>query len=286
VVDYGRFTDQWSGLFRRPGTRIPALVAQSLTGIPTRVDYGSAGRYVFGSEFLRSRAAALPFDLPDTAVERAGINPAFFTAHVERPWSWRVLYVGRLHPDKGIHNAVAAMQRLPPQSTLTFAGSWDPRDEQALAENVVRLGLADRVKLLGQLPQGRIAELYREHDVLLFPVLWDEPWGLVPLEAMAAGCPVIATGRGGSGEYLQDESNCVLAPTGSPGALADAVRRLAGDPELRARVRRGGEETARLYTQPRYHARLEHHLAAAARQATVSGAAERVRAPIDADALV
>ncbi|MFZ0042354.1 MAG: glycosyltransferase family 4 protein, partial [Solirubrobacteraceae bacterium] len=135
---------------------------------------------------------------------------------------------------------------------------------RALEERVSSLGLADRVKMLGQSPQEEIASLYREHDVLLFPVLWDEPWGLVPLEAMASGCPVIATGRGGSAEYLHDGENCVLAPTGSPEALAAAVRELAGAPELRARIRAGGRDTARLYTQPRYNARLEDHLKAVA----------------------
>jgi glycosyltransferase involved in cell wall biosynthesis len=65
---------------------------------------------------------------------------------------------------------------------------------------------------------------------------------------MGIGRPVIATGRGGSGEYLRDGSNCLTVPAEDPGAIAWAVRRLAGDPGLRGRLRDGGLETARGHT--------------------------------------
>jgi phosphatidylinositol alpha-1,6-mannosyltransferase len=82
-------------------------------------------------------------------------------------------------------------------------------------------------------------------DALLFPVRWAEPWGLVPLEAMAAGTPVVASGRGGSGEYLRDgENSLIFDPDGGPGALAAAVKRLAGDAAMRARLVEGGRATA------------------------------------------
>ncbi len=106
-----------------------------------------------------------------------------------------------------------------------------------MKHGVAQLGLGSRIELLGQLPPDEIAELYRTHDALLFPVVWDEPWGLVPLEAMASGCPVIATGRGGSGEYLQDGVNCLLVPDADPKRLAAAVMKLAGSEELRNRIR-------------------------------------------------
>jgi glycosyltransferase involved in cell wall biosynthesis len=67
----------------------------------------------------------------------------------------------------------------------------------------------------------------------------------VPLEAMTVGTPVVASGRGGSGEYLRDGENCLLfdVDSGAPG-LAAAVERLAADEELRARLRAGGFETS------------------------------------------
>lgn len=258
-LDYGRVTDQWQRLFYGR-KRLAAPVARALTGVPTRVEYGSAGRYVFVSEFIRRRALQLPLRLRDTAVAHSGIHPLFLHAGSPPDWRWRLLYVGRLHPDKGIHEAVEALVHLPPEATLTFAGSWDPRDESTLAGRVERLGLGGRVTMLGHRPPEAVAELYRSHDALLFPVRWDEPWGLVPLEAMGSGCPVIATGRGGSGEYLRDGENCLLIPAGDPGAIAAAARRLAESPDLRARLRAGGLETAPRHTEPLFNAAVEGHL--------------------------
>jgi len=93
--------------------------------------------------------------------------------------------------------------------------------------------------------------------------VWEEPWGLVPLEAMARGRPVVATGRGGSREYLRDGENCLLFAAGSAPSLAAALRRLAEDPGLRARLRDGGLATAPRHTEPVFNAAVEAAVAAA-----------------------
>jgi glycosyltransferase involved in cell wall biosynthesis len=278
-LDYGRVTDQWTRMFLwqfRPA----APLIDALTGIPTIVRYGAAGRYVFVSDFLRRAALTLGLNLTDTAVAHSGIAPLFAPRQSPREWGWRLLYIGRMHPDKGIEDAVRCLKLLPEQSTLTFAGSWDPRDELILAELVGELGLEPRVTMLGRLPPEDIAELYRDSDVLLFPVRWDEPWGLVPLEAMASGCPVVATGRGGSGEYLRDGENCVLVAPADPSALAEAVRRLADSRPLRDTVRAGGLQTASRYTEEAFNRSVERHLEeVSGRSSTgLSGAAGENRA--------
>jgi glycogen(starch) synthase len=258
-LDYGRSTDQWTRMFvGRP--RLAAAVAEGAFGIPARVDYAAAGRWVFVSENLRRRALALGFGLAETAVAHSGIDPLFLAPGPERDWRWRLLHAGRLHPDKGIHDAVRALAALPGEATLTFAGTWDPRDESSLDALVAQLGLGDRVTMLGHLPHAALADLYRDHDALLFPARWEEPWGLVPLEAMGCGCPVVATGRGGSSEYLRDGENCLVVPAEAPGALAAAVRRLAAEPALRRRLRAGGLETAPRHTEPIFNAEVERHL--------------------------
>jgi glycosyltransferase involved in cell wall biosynthesis len=66
---------------------------------------------------------------------------------------------------------------------------------------------------------------------------------------MALGRPVVASGRGGSSEYLRDGENCLIASPEDPAALAEAVRRLAGDEALRARLREGGALTAASHTE-------------------------------------
>jgi glycosyltransferase involved in cell wall biosynthesis len=81
---------------------------------------------------------------------------------------------------------------------------------------------------------------------------------------MARGRPVVATGRGGSGEYLRDGENALLFEAGDPAALAAAVRRLAGDPALRRRLREAGLETAPLHTEAVFNDAVLHELTEAA----------------------
>ena len=99
--------------------------------------------------------------------------------------------------------------------------------------------------------------MYAAADAVVFPVIWEEPWGLVPLEAMGIGRPVAATGRGGSAEYLEDGENALLFPAGDAPALAAAVERLAADAGLRARLRERGAETAARHTERRFNEAVE-----------------------------
>ena len=95
----------------------------------------------------------------------------------------------------------------------------------------------------------------------MFPVQWEEPWGLVPLEAMAVGRPVVASrAHGGADEYLRDGENCLRFEASDADALAAAVRRLAGDPGLRARLIAGGRETAAGFTERRFNEAIEREL--------------------------
>ncbi len=119
---------------------------------------------------------------------------------------------------------------------------------------------AERVHFAGQLGRGEIVAAYGRADAVVFPVRWEEPWGLVPLEAMGRGCPVVATGRGGSAEYLRDEHNCLLFDADDAEALAAALSRLASDDALRARLRRGGLETAPRYTDEVFNGAVEAEL--------------------------
>jgi glycosyltransferase involved in cell wall biosynthesis len=90
-----------------------------------------------------------------------------------------------------------------------------------------------------------LAELYADADAVVFPVRWHEPWGLVPIEAMSVGRPVVATGLGGSGEYLRDGENCLIFdPKRGAAQLAERLRALASDEGLRVRLRDGGFATA------------------------------------------
>jgi glycosyltransferase involved in cell wall biosynthesis len=224
-LDYGPRADGW---LRR--------------GLPPRVDFARAARYVFVSETTRARARAAGRRLTDTGVAHSGIDPVFLDPAPPRAWAWRLLCVGRLDPRKGVDTAIEALHHLPGEATLTVLGGGDERERERLQ------ALGGAVTFAGQRSGPALRDAYAEADAVVFPVRWEEPWGLVPLEAMARGRPVVATGRGGSGEYLRDGVNCLLFEAGDAAALAAAVRRLADDAALRERLVAGGLVTAPRHT--------------------------------------
>jgi glycogen synthase len=237
------------------GRDAAAARATARTGVPTRVDWRGVDRWVFVSETTRRRAVAAVGDLGATEVAPSGIDPAFLAPAPVREWGWRLLCVGRLDPRKGVDTAVAALTVLDAGATLVLAGGGDRAYERRLRARISELGVGGRVELLGGVGRARLLALYAAADAFVFPVVWEEPWGLVPLEAMGRGVPVVATGRGGSGEYLRDGDNCLLFTAGDAAALAGALHRLADDPGLRARLRDGGLATASQHTAPRFEAR-------------------------------
>ncbi len=239
---YGPEVDQYLTMAGRLGPL--AAAAQRLTGAPLEFDPGRAARWLFISESARDRAADTGVRLPDAGVLHAGIELDRFRLAAQAPWNWRLLYIGRLDPRKGIETAIRALADLPEQARLVVDGHGDGDYLATLRRLAAELRLDGRVEFRAS-EREAVHGAYAESDVVVFPVNWEEPWGLVPLEAMAVGRPVVATARGGSREYLADGENClVFAPSEDPAALAEAVSRLAADPELRARLRQGGLQTA------------------------------------------
>lgn len=260
-LDYGFRVDRWlSGWRRLPGP-VGALAARA-TGLPTTVDPSVHGRYVFISAYSRDKARREGgWDLPDTAVVHSGIEEARFPVHPAREdFAHRMVYVGRLDPRKGIGTAIAALAHLPDEATLRLVGTGN--DEDLAGFRALAAPYGDRVRFESQVAHDALHGVYASGDVVLFPVSWPEPWGLVPIEAMAVGRPVVATGTGGSAEYLTDAVNCLRVPVDDAAALAASVRRLA-DPALRARLREGGARTARTYTQAAFNAAFAEHLLSA-----------------------
>ena len=261
-LDYGPVVDPWMNIFRRRGA-LTATIAERLARIPARVDFDGAAKYVFVSEHTRRHA--LDFQrLSRTGVAHSGIHEDFLDPAPERPWAWRLLYVGRLDPRKGVDTAVEALALLPADARLHLIGGWDKTEEGRLKSLARERGVEDQVSFAGQCGRADIVVAYGEADAVIFPVRWEEPWGLVPLESMARGRPVVATGRGGSAEYLRDGENCLLFEFDDPTELAAAVERLASDPDLRARLRAGGLETAPRHTEAVLNEAVERELLDAA----------------------
>ena len=242
---YGPKVDAWQGPFYGRPRR--GRLVERLTGIPALGELRSRTNWVFISRHQLERTERAIGSLAGARVAHAGVDEELFRAAPEHPWRWRLLYCGRIDPRKGIDLAVAALPHLPPEATLQIVGDGDPEHRRELERLADSLGVAERVRF-ERVPRDRLPATFADHDALLFPVRWEEPWGLVPLEAMAVGLLVVASGRGGSAEYFEDGENCLLAdPDEGPRALADALLQLAEDGHLRGRLRAGGLRTAARY---------------------------------------
>lgn len=250
---YGLQLDAWARLFNgRPLRRLRRALGTRLRpalGVPTTlVDVGASGSFCFISRATRAGAErSSPWSFPDASVVYSGIDRSLFRpppdSKGERPWRWRLLYVGRYDPRKGIETVLRALPELP-QATLEVRGRGDAGYRAALGALAEELGVGGRVHLGIGVDRQDLPRLYAGADVLVFPSVWDEPFGLVPLEAMACGTPVVATGVGGSGEVLHHGVNCLRFRPGDALELAAAVRALAGDPGLRRRLVAAGLRTA------------------------------------------
>jgi glycosyltransferase involved in cell wall biosynthesis len=151
----------------------------------------------------------------------------------------RLGYLGRLHPKKGLEEALAACQILDEQGhpgwTFTVAGKGEPAYEQQLARRARGLGMADRVKFLGQI-DGPVEKqaFFAQLDMLLVPS-HTENFGIVVAESLAHGVPVVAS-RGTPWSELEREG-CGLWVDNDPESLANAIARLSRQPVREAGAR-------------------------------------------------
>jgi len=246
---YGTTLDPWSRRFNgRRRSRLGAMV-RPLARVPTTLpDLGATGAFCFTSDDNRERAErGSPWRFPRRTVAYLGIDTTIFVPGAGPPrtgWGGRLLYAGRYDRRKGIETAIRALALLGAGTELEVRGTGDEGERDRLARVASAMGVADRVEFAPPLAPAHLAARYRAADAVVFPSDWDEPFGLVPIEAMACGTPVVATGVGGSGEFLVNGVNCVRFAPGDPAALAAAVSRLAGDGALRARLVAGGSRTA------------------------------------------
>ena len=196
----------------------------------------------------KNRVKVVPCGVDTTRFTPEGTTPVPKLAH-------RIVSVGRLVPRKGFADLITVLPALP-DTELVIAGGADRamRDDaeaNRLRELARQLGVADRVRLAGQVPRERMPELLRSADVVAC-VPWYEPFGIVPLEAMACGVPVVASAVGGLQDTVADSVTGLLVPPRDPEALAAAVKSLLDDPERRAAYGRAGRERVeRRYTWSR-----------------------------------
>ncbi|SEG65772.1 Glycosyltransferase involved in cell wall bisynthesis [Thermomonospora echinospora] len=174
----------------------------------------------------------------------------------------RVLSIGRMVPRKGIDTVIAALAAVPGAELVVAGGPALPElDGDAEARRLRALaaeyGVADRVVFTGRVPHEEAPALMRSADVVA-SVPWYEPFGMVPVEAMACGTPVVASAVGGHLDTVIDGVTGLHAPPRDPAALAGRLREVLGDERWRSRLGRTGARRAHaLYSWDRIAATTE-----------------------------
>jgi glycosyltransferase involved in cell wall biosynthesis len=162
-----------------------------------------------------------------------------------------VLFVARLTKEKGVYDLLHAIKLIALDPTLghvkvAIAGSGPEKD--SMASLIGKLGIGDRVRLIGSFTYDEIPKLYHAADAFILPSTavhyWQEQFGMVLIEAMACGLPVIST-RSGSIPEVVGDSGLLIQPN-DPLSIYNEIKRLALDARSRGRRRRGpGRAVAR-----------------------------------------
>jgi phosphatidylinositol alpha-mannosyltransferase len=174
----------------------------------------------------------------------AGAQPLPQLHDRERPL---LLFVGRLEPRKGLEVAIRAFLRLRtvrPGVRLCVVGAG-PTGRRC--QEMVPPSLRPDVLFVGQVAAAELPRYHASADVFLAPAVGGESFGIVLLEAMAAGLPVVGSNLPGYRAILQDGRQGRLVPAGDAAALADAVATLLANPRLRLAMGREGKRTAAAY---------------------------------------
>lgn len=178
--------------------------------------------------------------------EFAGMSPR------ENPDPTTVLFVGRLYPEqKGLIPLLHAFALLPPALGLHLRLVGEDWGGRPIVERLAREhGLGDRITLTGPLPRAALLQEYARADLFVLPSLF-EPYGIVLMEAMAAGLPIVATRVGGVPEVVEEGKNALLVPPGNPIELAKAMELLAREREKRRSFARAGQERVQQFSWTR-----------------------------------
>ena len=263
ATEAGRHSGWLSGTMSRQVHSLESwLVHESDSLITCSVSMGQEITELFGPE------------LPDVKVICNGIDTEGWPFELRRAHAGpaELLYFGRLEYEKGVHDIIAALPRIRrthPGTTLTIAGDGTQYDW--LVEETRKHKVSKAVNFVGRVDHAGLLELLYRVDAAVLPSHY-EPFGIVALEAAAAGAPLVTSNVGGLGEAVINGKTGVSCPPRNVGALASAVRKVLDDPAaaqeraLAARDRLNSEfswrtvadETAEIYLAAKRGERLPH----------------------------
>jgi glycosyltransferase involved in cell wall biosynthesis len=201
-----------------------------------------------GLEALRQADLAVAYSsavdrhLAANGIARRCVLPLFSTMQTKRvaPHAGRrrVVFAGRIVAAKGVDTLIRAAREVEAEFVLCGDG-WQLPAMRRLAQ---RLGVQARIDFRGWLAAEELAQELADASVVVVPSRWPEPFGLVGIEALAAGRPVIASATGGISDWLKDGVCGLSVPPADAPALARALRELLDDPQRQHAMGAAGRE--------------------------------------------
>jgi glycosyltransferase involved in cell wall biosynthesis len=178
-------------------------------------------------------------------VDRVHVKPNFLALSTQLavvpPSEPFVLFVGRLSEEKGIGVAIAAYQADPDLAKLKIVGDGPQR--QALEQQVLALGLGHKIEFLGFQDKPQVLTLMQQAQALIFPSIWYEGFPLTIVEAFGCGLPPIVSRLGSMAEIVQDGENGLHFQPQQPADLAQKIRQINQDQNLRDRLSQQARQT-------------------------------------------
>ncbi len=218
--------------YRNTGRRRRALTSADLA-----ISYSTAvDRHLRANGVLRRRI--VPYFPTMAAVQGTG--------HDDRR---RVVFAGRIVRPKGVEVLIDAAREVDAE----FVVCGDGGQLEPMRKLARELGLDGRVSFTGWLDADELAAQMAQASVVVVPSLWPEPFGLVGIEALAAGRPVVATDTGGIGDWLDDGVAGLKVPAGDAPALARALEELLADPVRQRAMGIAGSKSVAARFSPERH---------------------------------
>lgn len=186
-------------------------------------------KIIVGSEYMKHQAVAsgYPIDRIEVLPYFTGL-PEIFTA--SNNGEKKILYVGRVVREKGLDRLLAAFSLVRIPSRLIVNG--DGMDLWRAKKIAHRLGLDDRTEFSGWIDREKLSQYYQKASIVVVPSVWPEPFGLVGIEAMSYGKPVVAFNVGGIPEWLEDGVTGFLIQPYNVKEMAERIDYLLENPDV------------------------------------------------------
>ena len=200
--------------------------------------YDGLDSIVFGSKFSREVFLSSNPPIRNAAIKVAPFPLDYCTSHKSSQSPANIIFSGDIHPDSGLRTLIDALNGLTDSDwRLWVWGTGKGGDVMPLVRYVRSLPIADRVEWLGDVPVGEFME---KAHIAVAPDLKPPANCIDMLDAIAAGCAVIASDSGAYREFFTDGENALLVPPGSTEDLRSALKKLLDSSDLRVRIANNG----------------------------------------------